>query len=51
MYRLREAVTAGFRDLAHMRNDTDLDPLRSRLDFRLLVMDLAFPDEVFACGN
>ena len=28
MRRLREAVAAGFRDLAHMRTDTDLDPLR-----------------------
>ena len=48
MYRLREAVAAGFRDLAHMRTDTDLDPLRSRLDFQLLMMDLAMPDDPFA---
>ena len=34
MHRLREAVAAGFRDLAHMRTDTDLDPLRSRPDFQ-----------------
>ena len=48
MNRLREAVTAGFRDLAHIRTDTDLDPLRSRPDFQLLMMDLAFPAEPFA---
>ena len=48
MRRLREAVTAGFRNLAHMRTDTDLDPLRPRLDFQLLMMDLAMPDDAFA---
>jgi hypothetical protein len=31
-----------------MRRDTDLDPLRSRTDFELLLMDLAFPDQPFA---
>jgi hypothetical protein len=45
---LREAVAGGFSNLAHMRRDTDLDPLRSRLDFQLLMMDLAMPDDVFA---
>ena len=48
MRRLREAVAAGFRDLAHMRTDTDLDPLRSRLDFQLLMMDLAMPADLFS---
>ena len=41
------AVAAGYRNLAWMRTDTDLDPLRSREDFRLLLMDLAFPAEPF----
>jgi hypothetical protein len=31
-----------------MAFDHDLDPLRSRLDFRVLMMDLAFPEEPFA---
>jgi serine/threonine-protein kinase len=48
MTALRAAVAAGYRDLAHIRTDTDLDVLRSRPDFQLLMMDLAFPDEPFA---
>jgi hypothetical protein len=48
MRRLREAVAAGYGDLHHMRNDQHLDPLRSRLDFQLLMMDLAMPDNAFA---
>jgi hypothetical protein len=31
-----------------MRTDTDLDPLRSRADFQLLMTDLAFPADPFA---
>jgi hypothetical protein len=34
-----------------MAADTDLDPLRSRPEFRLLMMDLAMPAEPFACRN
>jgi tetratricopeptide (TPR) repeat protein len=45
---LRQAVTAGFRDFAHMRVDKDLDPLRGRTDFQLLMMDFAFPPNPFA---
>jgi hypothetical protein len=45
---LRKAVAAGLDDVAFMRRDTDLDPLRSRPDFQLLLMDLAFPDEPLA---
>jgi tetratricopeptide (TPR) repeat protein len=37
---LREAVTKGFRDVAHMQKDTDLDPLRQREDFRKLIAGL-----------
>ena len=48
MNRLRESVAAGFRDSAHMRNDTDLDPLRTRPDFQALMMDLAFPPDPFS---
>ena len=42
---LHRAVAAGLQDVAFMRRDTDLDPLRSRPDFQMLLMDLAFPDE------
>jgi hypothetical protein len=45
---LRQAVAGGYRRLAVLQTDTDLDPLRSRLDFQLLLMDLAFPAEPFA---
>jgi hypothetical protein len=45
---LRRAVAAGLQDVAYMRRDTDLDPLRSRPDFQRLLMDLAFPVEPFA---
>jgi serine/threonine-protein kinase len=45
---LNRAVTAGFRDGTRMRRDPDLDPLRGRDDFRLLMMDLAMPADPFA---
>ena len=45
---LRRTVAAGLQDVAYMRRDTDLDPLRSRPDFQLLLMDLAFPEEPLA---
>ena len=47
METLRRAVAAGFRNLVHMQTDTDLDSLRNRPDFQLLMMDLAFPAEPF----
>jgi hypothetical protein len=34
-----------------MRSDANLDPLRSRPDFHLLMMDLEFPDDPFARGD
>ena len=48
MESLRQAVAAGYRKLAIMRTDTDLDSLRPRRDFQLLMMDLEFPAEPFA---
>jgi serine/threonine-protein kinase len=45
---LRQAVAAGLEDVAFMRRDADLDPLRSRPDFQMLLMDLAFPDQPLA---
>jgi tetratricopeptide (TPR) repeat protein len=37
---LRRAVQAGYRDAAHMSNDTDLDTLRGREDFKELLAEL-----------
>ena len=45
---LRRAFAAGWKDRAHMSADTDLNPLRSRPDFRALMMDLVFPTRPFA---
>jgi hypothetical protein len=38
----------GYRSLDAYRTDDALDPLRGRDDFRLLMLDLAFPAETFA---
>jgi hypothetical protein len=45
---LREAIGKADRKLDILRTDTDLDSLRSRLDFRILMMDLAMPADPFA---
>ncbi len=37
---LGKAVKAGYQDAAHMRKDTDLDPLRKREDFKKLIAEL-----------
>jgi hypothetical protein len=37
---LREAVNKGYKDVAHMKKDTDLHPLRQRDDFQKLVAEL-----------
>ena len=37
---LRDAVGKGYKDVAHLKKDTDLDPLRQRDDFRKLVAEL-----------
>jgi len=44
---LRRAIAAGYRDVAWMRRDPDLDALRSRPDFQLLMLDLTFPTDPF----
>jgi tetratricopeptide (TPR) repeat protein len=37
---LRDAASKGYKDVAHMKIDTDLDPLRPREDFQKLVAEL-----------
>jgi serine/threonine-protein kinase len=51
MATLQRAIVAGYREPAHMRQDTDLDPIRSRPDFRALMLDLEFPANPFALGR
>ena len=49
---LVKAGEAGYFRIAsafhEMGKDADLDSLRSRVDFRIAAMDLAFPDDPFA---
>jgi hypothetical protein len=45
---LRRAVTIGFRMLPLMALDHDLDALRSRADFQMLMLDATFPADPFA---
>jgi hypothetical protein len=40
MDRLRKAIAAGYKDVAHMKKDRDLDALREREDFKALVAEL-----------
>jgi eukaryotic-like serine/threonine-protein kinase len=44
---LHIAVRAGYKDTFHMKRDPDLDTLRSRPDFQLLMMDVSFPSDPF----
>jgi hypothetical protein len=37
---LQKAGKAGNKDAAHMKKDTDLDPLRGREDFKKLLTEL-----------
>jgi eukaryotic-like serine/threonine-protein kinase len=48
METLRRAFAASFQNRDRLRRDTDLDPLRSRADFQMLTMDLAFPVDPFS---
>jgi len=45
---LHRAIAAGFGTRALLRLDHDLDVLRSRPDFKLMMLDQAFPQDVFA---
>jgi hypothetical protein len=48
MAALCRAVAAGYRDEPRLRAEPDLAVLREREHFRLLLLDLAFPDPPFA---
>jgi hypothetical protein len=48
MTALRRAIAAGYKNVPDMFRDPDLDALRSRPDFQVLIMDLEFPDDQFA---
>jgi eukaryotic-like serine/threonine-protein kinase len=48
MATLRRAVALGYKSILSLRADPDLDALRSRADFRMLLFDAAFPDDPFA---
>ena len=48
MVLLRRDAGMGYASLDAYRTEDALDPLRSRDDFRLLLMDLAFPADAFA---
>jgi tetratricopeptide (TPR) repeat protein len=37
---LRDAVSKGYKDVAHMKADPNLNPLRQREDFRMLIAEL-----------
>jgi tetratricopeptide (TPR) repeat protein len=45
---LHRAIAAGWKNAAHMRRDSDLDPLRARRDLQVLLLDLEFPADPFA---
>ena len=45
---LRQAFLAGYTDTNAFRTGRDLDRLRGRDDFRVLMMDMATPDSPFA---
>ena len=51
MKMLREAVSKGFKNVAHMKRDTDLDPLRQREDFQKLLAVLETPNKAKAAKS
>jgi hypothetical protein len=48
MVLLQRAAAMGFRSPDAYRTEDALAPIRDRADFRLLLMDLTLPAEVFA---
>jgi eukaryotic-like serine/threonine-protein kinase len=51
MGRYSRAAGMGYRNAHASWTESALDPLRSRGDFRLLMMDVAFPSEPFAAAR
>jgi serine/threonine-protein kinase len=51
METLRRAIAQGYTFPAIISRDADLDPLRPRPDFQLLMMDLAMPADPFGRGR
>jgi serine/threonine-protein kinase len=45
---LRRAVAEGLRDRGRLGNEAALDPLRARIDFQLLLLDVGMPIDPFA---
>jgi eukaryotic-like serine/threonine-protein kinase len=45
---LRRAIRGGFLNREIFQEDTDLDPIRERSDFQVLLMDMDFPVDPFA---
>jgi hypothetical protein len=48
---LKKAIGMGYRNASAFRAEPTLDPLRSRADFQLLVMDLVVPANPFVVGR
>jgi serine/threonine-protein kinase len=48
---LTQAASMGDQDANALRTEPALDPLRSRDDFRVVMMDMAFPAEPFAAAR
>ena len=42
---LKKAITAGYKDVDNLKEDTDLDALRDREDFQQLLADLLVSEE------
>jgi hypothetical protein len=48
---LRQAEAHGYRNIAEISREPAFDSIRSRPDFKLLMMDLAIPVDPFASAN
>jgi serine/threonine-protein kinase len=44
---LQKAIAAGWQDVVLLRTDTDLEPIRSRPDFRPILLNTGFPPNPF----